>query len=39
MIIANGIAMIIRILEPANNVHSTLLFAASWDTFLFGGSE
>ncbi|XP_006613308.1 two pore calcium channel protein 1-like isoform X3 [Apis dorsata] len=37
MIIANGIAMIIRILEPANNVHSTLLFAASWDTFLFGG--
>ncbi|OAD53411.1 Two pore calcium channel protein 1 [Eufriesea mexicana] len=36
-IIANGIAMIIRILEPGNNLHSTLLFAASWDTFLFGG--
>lgn len=38
-IIANGIAMIIRILQPGDNVHSTILFAASWDTFLFGGSK
>ncbi|XP_033198710.1 two pore segment channel 1 isoform X1 [Bombus vancouverensis nearcticus] len=36
-IIANGIAMIIRILQAGDNVHSTILFAASWDTFLFGG--
>ncbi|XP_076547770.1 two pore segment channel 1 isoform X1 [Osmia lignaria lignaria] len=37
-IVANGIAMIVRILEPSDTtVHGTLLFAASWDTFLFGG--
>ncbi|XP_076181278.1 two pore segment channel 1 isoform X1 [Ptiloglossa arizonensis] len=36
-IIANGIAMIIRILQPSNSLYSACLFAASWDTFLFGG--
>ncbi|XP_076665106.1 two pore segment channel 1 isoform X1 [Andrena cerasifolii] len=37
-IVANGIAMIIRILEPNDSsLHSARLFAASWDTFLFGG--
>lgn len=35
-IAANGIAMIIRILQPGDIIHSTLLFAASWDTFIFG---
>ncbi|KZC12738.1 PREDICTED: two pore calcium channel protein 1-like [Dufourea novaeangliae] len=37
MIVANGITMIIRILQPSDILHSARLFAASWDTFLFGG--
>ncbi|XP_078040114.1 two pore segment channel 1 isoform X1 [Augochlora pura] len=36
-IIANGIAMVIRILQTDDNLHSARLFAASWDTLLFGG--
>ncbi|XP_031828550.1 two pore segment channel 1 isoform X2 [Nomia melanderi] len=36
-IVANGIAMIIRILQGGDILYSAHLFAASWDTFLFGG--
>ncbi|XP_020294298.1 two pore calcium channel protein 1-like [Pseudomyrmex gracilis] len=38
IIAGNSIAMIIRIIEPSNNLEESVYkFAASWDTILFGG--
>jgi len=40
VIIGNGIAMIIRILQPSSSLmESVHEFAACWDTLLFGGRE
>lgn len=40
IIVGNGIAMIIRIIQPSDSlVESVHGFAACWDTFLFGGRE
>ena len=40
VIVGNGLAMVIRLLEPAGNrFDSAHKFAASWDALFFGGGK